>query len=82
MYRKSTCNNTWANKMKVGTAVCMECQSRVMTSGRCRGEGSIDVKSRWKAIGLDRCYGDWIRLGEMIPNCSCKTKEFRDFVFV
>ncbi|XP_066918518.1 LOW QUALITY PROTEIN: somatomedin-B and thrombospondin type-1 domain-containing protein-like [Clytia hemisphaerica] len=61
---------------------CVECQSRVMNGGHCRGEGAIGVRTRWKALGVARCHGDWIRLGDIIPNCTCKEKKFANFVFV
>lgn len=62
--------------------VCVECQSRVMDGGHCRGEGANGIRTRWKALREDRCYGDWIRLGPVVPNCTCSEKHFSNFVFV
>ncbi|XP_047141687.1 somatomedin-B and thrombospondin type-1 domain-containing protein [Hydra vulgaris] len=81
-YKRSSCENTWADSFISSVPVCAECQSRVMNDGRCRGEGSIGVKTRWKALGLSQCQGDWIRLGPIIPNCTCDENGFSNFVFV
>lgn len=81
-YKRDACENTWASSFKSHVPVCVECQSRVMNGGHCRGEGSIGVRTRWKALGVARCHGDWIRLGEIIPNCTCNEKQFANFVFV
>lgn len=81
-HKRDSCENTWASNFEREVAVCVECQSRVMIGGHCRGEGVIGVRTRWKAFGIRRCHGDWIRLGEIIPNCTCGEKGFSNFVFV
>ena len=81
-YKRKSCDNTWASTFRTEIPVCVECQSRVMNGGHCRGEGAVGVRTRWKALGVPRCHGDWIRLGEIIPNCTCGEKQFANFVFV
>ena len=81
-FKLDACENTWASSLESHVPVCTECQSRVMDGGHCPGEGAVGMKSRWKALGLHRCRGDWIRLGPIIPNCTCKEKQFSNFVFV
>lgn len=81
-YKRKSCKNSWASSFQKDIPVCVECQSRVMNGGHCRGEGAIGVRTRWKALGVARCHGDWIRLGEIIPNCTCNEKQFSNFVFV
>ena len=82
VFKRESCKGTWADKFDRSVPVCMECQSRVMNSGHCRGEGSVGVKTRWTAFGIDRCQGSWIRLGPIIPNCLCTEKQFTNFVFI
>ena len=81
-FKRKSCTNTWAKQLVSHTPVCVECQSRVMDNGRCRGEGALGVRTRWKALSVDRCHGDWIRLGPIIPNCVCSESQFVNFVFV
>lgn len=81
-FKRRNCEGTWAANLESHMPVCTECQSRVMDGGHCRGEGAIGVRTRWKALRLRRCHGDWIRLGEIIPNCTCSEKQFANFVFV
>lgn len=81
-YKRKSCDNTWASTFRNEVPVCVECQSRVMNGGHCRGEGAAGVRTRWKALGVPRCHGDWIRLGEIVPNCTCGEKQFANFVFV
>jgi len=80
--KRRGCDGTWADQMNPSVPVCTECQSRIADGGHCKGEGELSVKTRWKALGQNRCRGDWIRLGESIPNCSCKDEGFSNFVFV
>jgi len=81
--KREGCDNTWAKSLAKHTPICVECQSRVMDSnGHCRGEGALGIRTRWKALGLNRCYGDWIRLGPVIQNCICSESQFTNFVFV
>ncbi|XP_057295062.1 somatomedin-B and thrombospondin type-1 domain-containing protein-like [Hydractinia symbiolongicarpus] len=81
-YRRRKCAGTWAGSLQSEMPVCTECQSRVMNGGHCRGEGRMGQRTRWKALGLSRCQGDWVRLGQIIPNCTCDAKQFSNFVFV
>jgi len=81
-HKMQNCEGTWAGKLESSDPICVECQSRVMDDGHCKGEGKIGVKTRWKALSLNRCRGDWIRLGPIIPNCTCGEKQFTNFVFV
>lgn len=81
-YKRKSCKNSWASVFQKDVPICVECQSRVMNGGHCRGEGAIGIRTRWKALGVARCHGDWIRLGEIIPNCTCNEKQFANFVFV
>jgi len=81
-YRRKHCEGTWAGKMERSVPVCAECQSRVMNGGHCKGEGEVGVRTRWRALSLRHCGGDWIRLGSIIPNCTCAENQFTNFVFV
>lgn len=81
-YKLKGCENTWAKSLVTYTPICVECQSRVMDNGHCRGEGALGVRTRWKALGLERCHGEWIRLGPVIQNCICSENQFSNFVFV
>lgn len=80
--KRRDCDKSWARSLESSTPVCVECQSRVMDNGHCRGEGAIGVRTRWKALGVQRCHGEWIRLGPVIPNCKCVEPQFSNFVFV
>lgn len=83
MVKRHQCKHTWADKLASALPVCVECQPRVMgASGKCRGEGALGIRSHWKAFLIPRCHGEWIRLGPAIPNCTCTTKYFSNFVFV
>jgi len=81
-HKRNTCKGTWVSQLSASKVMCTECQSRAMDNGKCRGEGAIYQKSKWEALGLNGCQGDWIRLGPVIPNCSCSKDEFNNFVFV
>lgn len=83
MVKRSRCTGTWADKLESALPVCVECQPRVLgANGHCRGEGALGVRSHWKAFLIPRCHGEWIRLGPIIPNCTCTNKYFSNFVFV
>lgn len=80
--KREACQASWARSLHPQVPICVECQARVMSNGQCRGEGALGVRTRWKALGVQRCHGDWVRLGQVIPNCNCNKPEFSNFVFV
>jgi len=80
--KRNACERSWARTLEPEKPVCVECQSRVMDNGMCRGEGQVGVRTRWKALGILRCHGEWIRLAPVIPNCKCNERQFSNFVFV
>lgn len=82
IFKQDGCSTTWASPLSTDTPICVECQSRVMNGGHCRGEGAMGIRTRWNALNIDRCYGEWIRLGPIIPNCSCSERYFSNYVFV
>jgi len=80
--KRQQCQQTWADRLTDARPICVECQPHAMRNGRCKGEGTVGVATRWKALRVPQCHGDWIRLGPAIPDCTCSSNEFSNFVFV
>lgn len=80
--KRDSCQSSWARTLNADRLICVECQSRVMVNGHCRGEGQHGIRTRWKALGVSRCHGDWVRFGEIEENCVCNKDRLSNFVFV
>ena len=55
--------NPWAPELKKGATVCVECQELAMKKKlgvRCKGHGVYNKETRWNAITVAGCHGDWV----------------------
>lgn len=84
------CTNTtqdhhaWANVLKAGDEVCVECQPFAMHKHfgmRCKGHGVPGKVTRWRAIDVPHCNGRW-ELKTVERSCTCNVHKNKDFIFI
>ena len=84
------CTNTtqdhhaWANVLKAGDEVCVECQPFAMHKHfgmRCKGHGVPGKITRWRAIDVPHCNGRW-ELKTVERSCTCNVHKNKDFIFI
>ncbi|XP_038074585.1 somatomedin-B and thrombospondin type-1 domain-containing protein-like [Patiria miniata] len=77
---RSNRDSVWANIIKKGTLVCVECtQPAFDNDGRCRGEGTEGKRTRWSAVDLPKCRGRWVQTS-IQEKCKCNTGS--DLIFI
>lgn len=74
----------WANVLKKGITVCVECQPTAMKKNlgtRCKGQGVLNRPTRWNAVNAHGCHGKWILREEHSSSCDTVDQSL-DFIFV
>ncbi|XP_052799871.1 somatomedin-B and thrombospondin type-1 domain-containing protein-like [Mya arenaria] len=76
-------NSPWANVLRVGDQVCVECQPTSMNKRleRCRGHGVYGQNTTWKAIEVRHCHGKWKMISPHDDTSLCKLSD-HSFVLV
>lgn len=85
---RKSCGTTffadWAPRMKEGSTVCVECQQLAMHRNlgvRCRGHGIYMRETRWNAVTVPGCHGEWV-LKTRHEECRCKPDEELSFILL
>ncbi|XP_046575803.1 somatomedin-B and thrombospondin type-1 domain-containing protein-like [Haliotis rubra] len=82
---RAACNSTevnqkWARSLNKGAEVCVECQPTAMDRDRgvrCIGHGVMNKLTRWTAINVPHCKGEWTMTVDHKP-CTCDRDEDPD----
>jgi len=77
----------WANVLRPGAIICVECQQTAMekghTDGLCAGHGETGVSTNWNAVNAPGCTGWWERLDDS-EQCDCQSSNRvgNNFIFI
>ncbi len=78
----------WANVLKKGATVCVECQPVAMSREigmRCKGHGVKDAHTAWKAVDVPHCHGVWVMTsGHEAQTCDydIEDEQRKNFIFI
>ncbi|KAL5017279.1 hypothetical protein ScPMuIL_006868 [Solemya velum] len=84
---RKSCNQTeekWAQRLEKGAKVCVECQPMAMSrelGNRCLGHGVFNEITRWNAINVPDCRGEWIMTSKH-ESCTCNLHGDSDYILV
>lgn len=85
---RKSCNSTffadWAPKLQRGADICVECQPLAMKENlgmRCYGHGVFGKKTRWNAVTVPGCHGEWV-MSKPHEECSCEPDKMLSFILI
>ncbi|XP_062584842.1 somatomedin-B and thrombospondin type-1 domain-containing protein-like [Saccostrea cucullata] len=81
----SGANNKWANELQLNRTVCIQCDPFAMSKElgtRCIGHGVYNHTTRWKAVDVPYCNGQWKMITKPQDGCVCDVESKDSFILI